>query len=124
MATQEGRISALEQWQKSHEDSEREWRMQHQETNQKSIESLTSLFSLRFEAVEGIAQEAVIMARQTNIDMVTLPDRIIKAIKEEAITNKAHKTPWDMFKAKMIESLATLIAGGIVAGVGYIIVQV
>lgn len=42
----------------------------------------------------------------------------------EAEAKKKPKTPWDVFKAKMVDALATLVAGGMVAGVVWVAIQV
>lgn len=46
--------------------------------------------------------------------------------KRDAITEERRKpkTPWDVLKTKMIESLATLVSGAIVAGGVWVAIQV
>ena len=80
MATDEGRISALESWQRSHEEAEREWKVQHQERTRDAIENVVATLSVRIENVESVANEAVAIGRAMKVEMAVIPGKIVEAI--------------------------------------------
>lgn len=127
MATHEGRISALEEAVKTIKDNQIDpERLKAIEGILDKNEALSDValaaISSRTEEAHVMATEAKEMAAENNTLILQMPAKVMEAIKAEA--RDKPKTPWDRFKAKIIDSLATLVSGGIVAVVVWVAIQI
>lgn len=90
-----------------------------------------AMFAALQTRIEGVEQEQkayqqsiepILAGINSNLETLVGDKTKRDAIAEEE-SKKKPRTPWNIFKVKLIEGLATLISGGMIAGVIWIIVQ-
>jgi len=120
MPTIPERITAVERDLLAQEKANKQALAAHEDKNMSALEAV----HIRINAVEQKVDSFAPMLEGISTNLgILVGDKERRDALAEAEAKKKPKTPWDTFKAKMIEALATLISGGIIAGAIWVFVQ-
>lgn len=92
----------------------------HAKENQMALEAVHVRMDEMEQKIDSFGP--VLEGISTNVS-VLVSDKTGRDAMAKAEAAKKPKTPWDIFKAKLIDALATLTAGVIMAGIGFVAVQ-
>lgn len=120
MATIPERLTAVERDLLAQEKANKQALAAHEDKNMSALEAV----HVRIDAVEQKVSSFGPVLEGINTSLgILVGDKEKRDTLAEAEAKKKPKTPWDVFKGKLIDSLSTLVAGGILAGGIWVFIQ-